>query len=162
MPSMSSLSNMSAALRICIAKSLVCIWFVGASLAPFVAYTAAPQYDPEFVWVSLINLIATPAEYNSRKVIVSGWLTIEFENMSLCLAAIAPSSKECLWIEINESTDSNRQVEVGETVGAWKTLSGQRVAVQATFDKENTGHLGAWSGALHRIVRITPVERTRK
>ena len=109
--------------------------------------SAFAQVDARHAWVSLINLIATPDQYHSKNVSVSGWLTLEFENMSLCLASVVPSSKECVWIELDDAKQKS-----------WRALNGKRVVVLGTFDKTNTGHLGGWSGSLQNIARITSTE----
>ena len=113
--------------------------------------------------VSLINLIATPDRYDSKKVAVAGWITLKFENMSLCLASVVPSSKECIWVEIEDSSGSSSQppARITDKVNAWSSMSGKRVVVHGTFDKANTGHFGGWSGAVGRIVRITPTEQPK-
>lgn len=116
--------------------------------------TAQPS---EYEGVSLINLIATPERFEQRKVAVSGWLSLELENMSLCIADRVPSRKECLWIEFEHQNQSREEFE--KQLNQWKQHDKRLVMVHGTFDKSNKGHFGAWSGALDKIIRISPIPR---
>jgi hypothetical protein len=117
--------------------------------------TAQPLLDYEAV--SLINLIATPERFDKKSVVVSGWLRLEHENMSLCLGDHVPSTKECVWIEFEYKNQSRE--EFRKRLDQWKQHHDRLVMVHGLFDRNNTGHLGGWSGALHSIVRVTPVPR---
>jgi hypothetical protein len=98
--------------------------------------------------VSVINLIATPERFHGKKVVVSGWLTLEVEDMSLCLTQNVASPKECIWVDIED-----------ERLKSLKKYRNELATVHGTFDKDETGHLGGWSGGIIKIARITPARR---
>jgi len=116
---------------------------------------AQPMLDYESV--SLINLIATPERYDKKKVVVAGWITLDLENMSLCVGKEVPSGKECVWVEFEDGT--RNQELFARRLKQWRQHNGKVVVVHAVFDKDNHGHLGGWSGGLEKIERITALQR---
>lgn len=104
--------------------------------------------------ISIINLIATPERFHNREVIVAGWISLKFEDMSLCLAERVPSAKECVWLNIEESTPEQQ-----EQLKAWERYNGQLVVVEGRFDQDDLGHFGEWAGGIGDVVRISPLGR---
>jgi hypothetical protein len=106
--------------------------------------------------VSLINLIATPERYDGKKVIVTGYVYFEFENRSLCLFERVASSRECLWINVNENIPASeaaaRDQERSEIT--WKSYHHNVVTIQGVFDMSDKGHLGGWSGGIRNIDKV--------
>jgi predicted RNA-binding protein YlqC (UPF0109 family) len=110
--------------------------------------------------VSLISLIANPEKYHNRHVRVIGYLNLQFEGNGLYFHKEDYDkfiSKNGLWVSI--SRDSTLLTNV-------KQCNNNYVLIEATFDSNNTGHMGMWSGALTDIKRIekwgdfiTPTER---
>lgn len=103
--------------------------------------------------VSLINLIATPERYHGKVVFVSVYVTIGLEDMSLCPSNQVLTSKDCLWLTIDSGPfeteqDLKRYME-RETL--WKQFHGQVLSLRGTFNKENTGHFGGWSGSIEKV-----------
>lgn len=118
------------------------------------SFAGDSEPDPE--WVSLINLIATPERYHNKEVFFRAYVTVEFENMSLCLTEHTLSSKDCLWLDIEQSPSSGaRDPDRYKAIqAAWRHVNRQPVSVHGTFDKDNTGHLGGWSGAVKSVTRV--------
>ncbi|HEY1396392.1 hypothetical protein [Roseateles sp.] len=96
--------------------------------------------------VSLINLIATPTAFHAKPVVILGFLHSEREGDAVYLhrddweQGIA---KNGLWIDVDSIP-----------VERLKELNNRYVLVEGTFDMVNQGHLGSWSGSIHRITRI--------
>ncbi|MBI5442743.1 MAG: hypothetical protein HY900_16210 [Deltaproteobacteria bacterium] len=98
---------------------------------------------PEIEFVSLIRLIQVPEKYHGARVRVVGYSAVEFEHKALY---VSPDdvrnavTKNGLWLDlpINEET---------------KKLSGKYLLVEATFDKDNKGHLRMFSGCLAGVTR---------
>ena len=92
--------------------------------------------------VSLVQLVANPAELHGKLVRVIGFCHLEFEGDALYLhrhdfeQAI---SKNAVWLDVPEGRQA---------------LSDQYVLVEAVFDGENRGHLGAFSGVLKDVRRM--------
>jgi hypothetical protein len=105
----------------------------------------------EYERTSIINLVSTPERFHQKKVVVVGWMTLKFEDMSLCLAERVPSAKECVWLNIPGSDDRQRKM-----LKDWARHTGQVVIVNGVFDKDELGHFGAWAGGVRDIVRIVP------
>ena len=123
-------------------------------LTTSLSFAADTSPFPE--WVSLINLIATPEKYHNKEVSFSAYVTVEFEDMSICLTEHTLSSKECLWLDIKPPQGTTGQ-DVGRYKAievAWRYVNRQVVSVQGTFDKDNTGHLGGWSGAVKNVTWV--------
>ena len=76
--------------------------------------------------------------------------------MSLCMTEQAPSSKDCLWLEISSApqssgNDSDRWRQIEST---WRLANHQAVSIHGTFDRNNTGHFGGWSGGIKDVTRV--------
>ena len=101
---------------------------------------------PEVQSVSLVELIANPANFHGKLVQVIGFCRLEFEGNALYLHredfehAI---SKNGLWLQVGWPVPENR-----------RTMSDKYVIVEATFSAEDRGHFGAFSGSLINITRM--------
>lgn len=103
------------------------------------------------VTVSLVNLIATPAEYHLSEVIAIGVLRTEFEGTALYLHGEDLEHQvaaNAVWLEFGG----------GRTPAEDSELAGQYVAVQGTFDAGRKGHWGRYAGTIKvsKIIRWTP------
>lgn len=107
-------------------------------------------------WVSLVNLIATPDKYHDKKVFFSAYVTVEFENMSLCMMENSLSSKDCLWLDIDSGPfDSEEDLKRYNGIEAvWLLANRQVASIHGTFNKNDTGHLGGWSGAIKNVTHV--------
>jgi hypothetical protein len=97
----------------------------------------------EIEFISLIRLIQVPEKYHGQKVRVVGYGAVEFEHKALYVSSEDvrnAMTKNGLWLDlpINETT---------------KKLSGRYLLVEATFDKDNLGHLKMFSGCLAAVTR---------
>jgi hypothetical protein len=96
--------------------------------------------------VSLIQLIATPLDFDGRLVRVIGYCHLEFEGDALYVhqqdfeRAI---SKNGVWLDLPASPTADRD-----------TLSDEYVLVEAIFSAKDHGHLGSFSGTLTEVQRI--------
>lgn len=102
----------------------------------------------EYQEVSLISLIANPEKYNKRHVRVIGYLNIEFEGNGLYFHKEDYNrsiEKNGLWVEMSRDSIFSPQV---------KKCNRNYVLIEGTFDSENTGHRGMWSGSLKDIKRL--------
>jgi hypothetical protein len=122
-----------------------------ASAAPQAAEAEAPAMS-----VSMIQLIGNPDQYHGKRVFLSAYATVEPENMSLCMTQKAASPKDCLWLEIapgpyETESDSAR---FKDALKKWKRYNRKLISIHGTFDKNDTGHLGGWSGAIKDIGQI--------
>lgn len=98
---------------------------------------------PEIEFVSLIRLIQVPEKYQGARVRVVGWGAVEFEHQALYATADDfrhAVTKNALWLDIRSDERTRK-------------LHGKCVLVEATFDGENRGHLGMFSGCLADVTR---------
>lgn len=106
--------------------------------------------------LSLINLIATPERYDGHLVLVTGYVTVGRENMSICLTKVRNSSKDCLWLNVDSGpyeTDDERK-RIDKKYKVLYKFNGKVTTIEAIFDQNDMGHFGMWSGALKDFVRI--------
>jgi hypothetical protein len=101
--------------------------------------------------VSIIDLIARPAEFHGKVVRVSGFAHFEFEGNSLYLTRddyLHGVYRNGLWLDpptgLAPMADS---------------LNDRYVLVEATFDALDQGHMGLWSGSLLNVSRMQLWER---
>jgi hypothetical protein len=105
-----------------------------------------PVHASEPKDVSLLAVIANPTEYHGKLLRVIGFCRLEFEGNALYLhredfeRGIA---KNAVWLNVGWPVPENR-----------RNLSDEYVLVEAVFDAEERGHMGAFSGMLKEIRRM--------
>ena len=106
--------------------------------------------------VSIIDLIANPDRYHGKLVFLSAFVTLELENMSLCMTREVASSRDCLWLEIDpgpyETEEDLTRYQAAEE--RWKPYNHKRISIRGTFNKTNAGHFGGSSGAIENVTDI--------
>jgi hypothetical protein len=109
-----------------------------------------------FESVSLIRLIAVPERYDGKRIAVSGFAEIEFENMSLCPWRPVAARKDCLWLEIDDGPfeDDSDEQRYLDKERRWQKFHDKAITVYGTFAVKHTGHFGLWSGAIRSIERV--------
>jgi hypothetical protein len=130
--------------------SVPCCFAEGADLAA--------RDDKVGQFGSLADLIATPERYDGRLVFVTGYVSVEFENHSLC-----PNkdllSEDCIWISLYHApVDGSGESRAKESerfyarLERFKPFHGQKISIRGIFNSRNTGHFGLFSGAIERIM----------
>ena len=108
--------------------------------------SATPSLAAEPIFVSMIQLIATPKSFDGKRVIVTGVPRIEFEGTCLFLhkedydVGLAPNA---IWLAVPR-----------DKYIAWKALEGKYVYVHGIFSAEDKGHLSVYGGTLRDITRF--------
>lgn len=98
--------------------------------------------------VSLITLIAKPADFDGKQVRVKGFARVEFEGNAIYLHRddyLYGITKNGLWLDLE-------MVPSKSAAGADKRY----VLVEGVFSMEEQGHFGLWSGSIKHITRIQP------
>lgn len=101
--------------------------------------------------VSLIELIANPRSYHQKRVRVIGFVNLEFEGNAIYLHREDHQqriSANGLWLDLTGS----QVVKRGDKIQKYSLI-------EATFDADQEGHMGAWSGSLKEITRLDPWEK---
>ena len=105
-----------------------------------------PVHADEPTDVSVVQLIANPGEFHRKAVRVIGFSRLEFEGNALYLhredfeRGIA---KNAVWLRVGWPVPESR-----------RSLSDEYVLVEAIFDAEGKGHMGAFAGELIEITRM--------
>ena len=105
-------------------------------------------------FVSIIRLLANPATYHNKQVLVTGFLCLEFEGNALYLHeddyrfGIFQNS---VWIDVPDNV-SRRRSEVDL----------RYVTVDATFDSKGHGHRGLFGGSINKVTRLWPCEERKR
>ena len=95
--------------------------------------------------VSLVQLIANPKSYDGKVVRVIGFVRLEFEGNAIYLHQDDYKHgipKNGLWIDV---TDNMRKKKAD--------FDQKYVLLEGTFDVNDTGHMGLWSGSIQKISR---------
>lgn len=95
---------------------------------------------------SIINLIASPQQFNSKQIRIVGYVRLELEGNAVYLNRDDFSEgirKNGLWLDVE--TMSPAQLT---------NINGRYALVEGTFSMGDRGHLGMWSGAITKITRI--------
>lgn len=94
--------------------------------------------------VSLIQLISNPNQYKGSYIRVCGFLRLEFEGNGLylhCEDYEQSLTRNGLWVDVPGSTKK-------------ENVDLKYVIIEGTFDPEDKGHMGLWSGAIKDIKRV--------
>jgi hypothetical protein len=121
--------------------------------SPLFAPAGEPICIAEACQVSLVSLIANPANFAGKNVQVIGFATFEFEGNALYLskeAAAIGDMASAIWLDIEGLADPNPE-----------KLNQQYVLVAGTFDAENRGHIGMFAGTLKAIFRLEKARQYR-
>ena len=107
----------------------------------------APTPDwEEYERVSMVQLIATPREFDGKKTQVCGFATIEFEGTALYLSRDDMKyliNRNSLWLGVRDWQAKK-----------WTVLHRRPICVYGVFKAADKGHMGAHSGAVHEIARV--------
>ena len=111
--------------------------------------------------VSIIQLIANPAEYHGKKIRVKGVGNLSFEGTSVYLCIdnwYYLANKNAIWVSIDsEIVDNELWYYInGERISeeeACKKYNGKYVLIEGTFDMYSTGYRGGYSGNIYDVTR---------
>lgn len=114
----------------------------------FASPNKSPTATPPVNWeayeaVSMVQLIATPQQFDGRKVRVSGFATVEFEGTALFLTRDDVkylNTKNGLWLDLG-SEDR-------------RTMDRRYVRVYGVFAAGIRGHRDAFSGTIQSVTRM--------
>lgn len=118
-------------------------------LAFFGILVFASAVSAQPIDVSLINLIATPREFDGKLVRVRGFARLEFEGTAIYLHRedyLQGITKNGLWLDV-EPDAKNRAARANN----------RYVIVEGVFSMANRGHLGLWSGSINNVARMDVV-----
>jgi hypothetical protein len=112
-------------------------------------YNPTNSHDSATQSVSLIHLIANPEQWDGKKMLLNGYLHLEFEGDALYLhkedydQSIYSNS---IWVNLpRDMTEMQR-----------KAVNDGYVLCEGTFHSKDHGHMGLFSGTLTQINRIEP------
>ena len=111
--------------------------------------------------VSIIQLIANPAEYHGKKIMVHGVGNLSFEGTSVYLCIdnwYYLSTKNALWVTMNcEIIDDELWYYINDKLISYEEAqkyNGKYVLIEGTFDMYETGHGGLFSGGIYNVTRF--------
>jgi hypothetical protein len=100
--------------------------------------------------VSLINLIATPAQYDGRWVSVQG------------VVEVSSDGEPALFLTVDDAAYGNVPNAIciatdGSPDGRWPVEGGEWVGIRGVFDSSNRCHFGLFAGTIRDIDRFEPL-----
>ena len=110
--------------------------------------SVAHAEDPREIAVSLIQLIANPTAFDRKRVLVVGYMTLDFENQAIWLSELDAKhgiTRNSLWLEVDNSVYANRA-----------RIHNRYGLVVGTFNARRRGHLDLSGGAIENISRLEP------
>ncbi|HET8578787.1 MAG TPA: hypothetical protein VFO18_16945 [Methylomirabilota bacterium] len=110
--------------------------------------SVAHAEDPREIAVSLIQLIANPTAFDGKRVLVVGYLTVEFENEAIWLSELDAKhgiTRNSLWLYVSDPVYANRA-----------RFHNRYGLVVGTFNAHRRGHLSLSGGAIENITRLEP------
>lgn len=108
------------------------------------AETASGSWE-DYEHVSIIQLIATPLDFDGKKVMVCGFATMEFEGTALYLTRDDmkhSNDKNGLWLDVRDWEVKRKQFDR------------QFIKAFGVFKAGIKGHRGAFSGTIQEIARM--------
>jgi hypothetical protein len=106
--------------------------------------------EPRDMAVSLIQLIANPAAFDGKRVLLTGYVVLEAENTAVYLHesdARYGITRNGLWLEVPLGGESHRA-----------RFHQRYVLIEGTFNARRRGHRELFSGTLEHIGRLEVVE----
>ena len=122
---------------------------ISTSQSTWINYSISNQSDEinqNAIDVSIIQLIASPEKYQNKVVRVIGVGNIDFEGDSVYLSKDDwkyDIYENSFWLDVGEDFQYE---EAGK-------INGKYVIIVGTFNMNNKGHLGLWSGSIEKITR---------
>lgn len=107
------------------------------------------KVSQDAIEVSLINLIATPEQYDGKLVRVIGVGNVKFESNGLYLSRDdykKAITKNAVWLALDEEL-------LETTYEKLKKSNGKYVLVEGIFNSKKKGHFGRYSGTIDTITR---------
>ena len=124
---------------------------VGVGFVVVLALSTSPRADePRDTSVSLIQLIANPASFEGKRVVLTGYVVIEADNTAVYLHesdATYAIARNGLWLDVPLGGESHRG-----------RLHQHYVLIEGTFTARRQGHGGRFSGSLENIGRFEVVD----
>jgi hypothetical protein len=104
------------------------------------------------LYVSLIQLIATPDAFDGKHVRVKGFVKIEFEGTAIYLHREDCEqflTKNGLWQEVNPArAEGSKEAQVND----------RYALIEGRFTAKKKGHRELWSGSIEEVTRMEPWE----
>jgi hypothetical protein len=107
----------------------------------------APDQGDDAPQVSIVQLIANPAQFDHKKVRIIGYLHLEFEGDAIYLHKEDMSThiyENSVWINTPRDMTAEQRA----------ALNNHYVLCTATFTSQRRGHMGMFAGELSDIVRL--------
>ncbi len=104
--------------------------------------------DPREMLVSLIQLIANPTAFDQKRILVKGFVVLEFESQHLYLSEADARhlvTRNSVWLDVSEAVYARRA-----------EFNRRYILVEGTFNARRRGHLGLSSGEIENIGRFEP------
>ena len=104
----------------------------------------------ELYAVSLVRLLSHPDLYDGKRVIVKGFVRLEFEGQGIFLSKEDDEyliTRNGLWLAPRYDFKFS------------KSLSGRYCSVIGRFSAQKRGHLSAWGGSLVEVEAMAPLSR---
>jgi hypothetical protein len=124
--------------------------FAVACAVLFALSTSSRADEPGDMAVSLVQLIANPASFDGKRVVLTGYVVLEVENTAVYLHesdATYAIARNGLWLDVPPGGESHRA-----------RFHQQYVLVEGTFNARRRGHLGRFSGTVENIGRFQVVD----
>jgi len=122
---------------------------VGSAVIAALASAPGAQ-DRRDMTVSLIQLIADSRSFDGKRVVVTGYVTLEVDNTAVYLHetdAAYGMSRNALWLDVSLDGESHRA-----------RFHRRYVLIEGTFSARRRGHLDAFSGSIENIGRFELIE----
>lgn len=100
--------------------------------------------------VGLGELVADPRKFHAKRIRVTGYYALEFEDCALWPDAGAHDIRESVWVGGISAFADKKEINPA-------AVKGKRIVIiDGTFDADQNGHMGAWPGSIERITRVVP------
>ena len=120
-------------------------------LLPLAASHGTAEHDTDIVDVSIVQLIANPADWEGRIVRVRGFCHIAFESTGIFLHR-----------EDSEIMNLQNGIWLDVKPNSYEMLSEKFAFVVGRFTNKYHGHLGAWAGTIRDVSKLGALTTRRE
>ncbi len=123
------------------------------------------KITPKLIEVPMVRLLAVPERFENKRIMTVGYLVYEFENEAIYLDksfSEINSSLSGIWVDLTSKVE--QQDPSAEAPFKFMPTHNYRgwVEIVGVFRSGNNGHFGLFSGEIHDIEAIIPLEVDRK
>lgn len=145
-------------------KRRILVQLLAFSVLTFISGNTLIAQQNRLTEVSFVSLLANPEKYDGKRVRISGFLHVQFEDNAIYLHkddADHLIGDNALWVDYVEkpSLEPVCKDKFSSSGANARFFDGRYVLIEGKFNMKRRGHLGAFSGTIEEVSRVLELRR---